>query len=206
MLNVLVAGALAVSMLGAPVSMVSKVQPPDAITVELVDYNGTGCPPGSAVVTLSPDKMAFSVKYNQYIAQVGAGSPPIAFRQNCQLAIDVNVPAGFTYAIVSADYRGYGYLEPGASGLQKATYYFQGMPEDSFTQHAFTGPMDDNWHVREETEFPVFAPCGGTRFLEIGTELRVNAGTSDPAKINLLMMDSENHSVETEYHFEWRSC
>lgn len=207
MLNVLLAGTLAVSMIGAPVLEVPAAQPLPDITVEMVDLNGTGCPPGTTAVAVSPDETAFTVTYSAYMAQVGVGAGAADFRKNCGVTVDVNVPEGFTYAIVSADYRGYAFLANGASGLHRANYYFQGMEEDVFTQETFRGPMDDFWQVTEEAEFPVFAPCGGTRHLEINTELRVNAGTSDTSRTTSLMsMDSEDHAITTTYHVDLRAC
>lgn len=207
MLNFMVVGTLAASMLGPAAAPTAAGQPGDEeITVNLVSYNGSGCPPGSAVVEVNPEKTTFTVKFSEYVAQVGADVPRTGFRRNCQLTVDVAVPAGQTFAIVTADYRGYAYLESGATGLQKANYYFQGMPETQSTEHRFTGPLDDNWQVSETADFPVYAPCEETRLLNINTELRVGLGTSDPETVSLMTMDSEDHNIDTTYQLDVRQC
>jgi hypothetical protein len=213
-LNLLFAGSMMASLL-APVAPAAAleilpVEPPsEQMVIELVTVNGSGCPVGTAAVAVAPDNTAFTVTYSAYIAMVGVGSVPTDFRKNCQLAVRVQVPSGFTYAIAQADYRGYSYLESGASGIQRANYYFQGQSPTTFIAHPFRGPMDDNWQTTDEVDIAslVYAPCGEERFLNINTELRVSAGTSDTAKTTSFMaMDSTDAEINTIYHFEWARC
>ncbi|MGW7455962.1 DUF4360 domain-containing protein [Streptomyces sp. NPDC054787] len=182
--------------------------PPDKIVIELATVNGSGCPEGTAEVAVAPDNTAFTVTYSEYLAQVGPGAPPTAFRKNCQLNLRVHVPSGFTYAIVQADYRGFASLQPGASGQERANYYFQGMPQTSRRTHQFNGPLNDNWQATDKTEYAdlVWAPCGEKRNFNINTELRVNAGTSNPASTSFMAMDSTDASVSTLYHLAWQVC
>ncbi|WP_412078312.1 DUF4360 domain-containing protein [Streptomyces xanthophaeus] len=185
------------------------VAPPDKIVIELATVNGSGCREGTAEVAVAPDNTAFTVTYSEYLAQVGPGAPPTAFRKNCQLNLRVHVPSGFTYAIVQADYRGFAFLQPGAWGQEKANYYFQGMPQTSQRTHQFNGPLNDNWQATDRTEYAdlVWAPCGEKRNFNINTELRVNAGTSDPRAVTSFMaMDSTDASVSTLYHLAWQVC
>ncbi|MEV4439455.1 DUF4360 domain-containing protein [Streptomyces sp. NPDC049577] len=183
--------------------------PPDKIVIDLVSVNGSGCPAGTANVNVSPDNTAFTVSYSHYVAQTGVGSKPTDFRKNCQLTLNVHVPQGFTYAVAQADYRGFAQLEKGAKGLQRAGYYFQGMSQTTYANHDFAGPYSDNWQVTDTTDLDavVYAPCGAMRNLNINTELRVDAGTSDPAKTtSFLAMDSTDGSINTLYHFAWKQC
>ncbi|GHG61262.1 hypothetical protein GCM10018779_28910 [Streptomyces griseocarneus] len=183
--------------------------PPDKIVIDVVAVNGSGCPAGTAIVTVSPDNTAFTVSYSNYVAQVGVGSKPTDFRKNCQLSLNVHVPQGFTYAIAQADYRGFAHLEKGAAGLERANYYFQGMSQTAFVNHHFTGPLNDNWQTSDTTPIDqvIYAPCGATRYFNINTELRVDAGTSDPTKTtSFLAMDSTDGNISTLYHFSWKQC
>jgi len=183
--------------------------PSDHIVIDVITVNGSGCPAGTAAVAVSLDNTAFTVTYSNYLAQVGIGSIPTDFRKNCQLNILVHVPAGFTYAIASANYRGFASLAPGATGLERANYFFQGQSPTSFIQHPFTGPMQDDWQSTDATDLAalVFAPCGVQRNLNINTELRVAAGTSDPTRTTSFMtMDSTDGQITTTYHFAWMQC
>jgi hypothetical protein len=183
--------------------------PSDRIVIDVVTVNGSGCPPGSAALAVSPDNTAFTVTYSTYLAQVGVGAKPTDYRKNCQLNVLVHVPQGFTYAINRVDYRGFASLSAGATGKQLASYYFQGSPNTDIRTHNFSGKLEDNWQTSDETDIAVveYAPCGAMRNLNINTELRVSAGTSDPKKTtSFLAMDSTDGSITTTYHFHWKHC
>ena len=131
------------------------------------------------------------------------------FRKNCQLNMIVHVPQGFTYAIAQADYRGYANLAAGANFTERANYYFQGMSQTTPKTHTFRGAMDDNWQATDRVEVDqlVYKPCGEDRNFNVNTELRVNAGTSNPATTtSMATMDSTDVDVKTEYHFSWKTC
>ncbi|MGW1495248.1 DUF4360 domain-containing protein [Streptomyces sp. NBC_01410] len=183
--------------------------PPDKITIDIATVNGSGCRPGSAAVAVSEDNTAFTVTYSEYLAKVGVGANPTDFRKNCQLNLVVHVPQGFTYAVASADYRGFASLQSGATAMQKASYYFQGSPDTAARNHPFKGPLDDNWQASDSTEWGqlVWAPCGVKRNFNINTEVRVNAGTSDPKKTTSFMtMDSTDGDINTVYRLAWKDC
>ncbi|MCX4701055.1 DUF4360 domain-containing protein [Streptomyces sp. NBC_01373] len=182
--------------------------PPDKIVIKVATVNGSGCPQGTAAVAVSEDNTAFTVTYSDYLAQAGGNSDPTAFRKNCQLNLIVHVPQGFTYAIASADYRGFAALQPGASAVQRASYYFQGSSSTVYKNHPFTGPHDDNWQATDTTDWAqlVWAPCGVQRNFNINTELRVSAGTQSPGKVSFMTMDSTDGDISTVYHLAWKEC
>ncbi|MER6997570.1 DUF4360 domain-containing protein [Streptomyces sp. NPDC000410] len=202
--------ALASTLVGADAGSANAaiVAPPDKIVIEIATVNGSGCPAGTAAVAVAPDNTAFTVTYSDYLARVGQGADPIDFRKNCQLNLIVHVPQGFTYAVASADYRGYASLQRGASATQKASYYFQGSPDTAARNHPFSGPYDNNWQATDETEWAqlVWAPCGAKRNFNINTELRVKAGTSDPSKTSFITMDSTDGAINTVYRLAWKEC
>jgi hypothetical protein len=212
MFSAMVTGSMLLSVLAPPVP-VQIVQttppPPDKIVIDVATVNGSGCPAGTAAVAVAPDNTAFTVTYSDYLAQVGVGAKPTDARKNCQLNLQVHVPQGFTYAIAEADYRGYAYLENGATGLERANYYFQGQSQTAAISHPFAGPYDDDWQTTDKVDVGalVFAPCGEKRNLNVNTELRVGAGSSDPKTTTSYMsMDSTDGSITTIYHFAWKTC
>ena len=208
MLTAMAAAVLALSTVAGPTADADS-PPDDRITVTVVTVNGSGCPAGTAAVAPAADNTAFTVTYSDFLAQVGIGALPTDFRKNCQLNLRVNVPQGFTYGIAQADYRGFAHLERGASGTERANYYFQGMSPTAYKSHTYNGPFSDDWQATDTTEVAaiVYSPCGERRNFNINTELRVNAGTSDPTKTTSFMaMDSTDGTIETTYHFAWKPC
>lgn len=183
--------------------------PPGQVTIDVVKVNGNGCPPGTAAVAVSPDNTSFTVTYSQFLAQVGVGAKPGEFHKKCQLHLKVLNPPDYAYGIGRVDYRGFASLAAGASGVEQARYNFQGMPEKEFTTHTYSGPYQDVWQATDVVApgSVVHAPCAQKRNFVIGTELRVNAGTSDTTTTtSFMVMDSTDGDLRTTYHFSWKKC
>ena len=208
MLTTMAATGLALSMITAGVSAPADPPPSGVVTVNVVTVNGSGCPAGTTAVDVASDNTAFTVTYSSYLAQVGPQAAPTDIRKNCQLALQVHVPQGFTFAIAQADYRGFADLASGASGMEQANYYFQGTAPTARVSHKFSGPVEDDWEAVDSTDAAalVFEPCGVDRLLNVNTELRVAAGSSDPSATSFMTMDSTDGSIHTTYHFEWKQC
>jgi len=212
MLKALLAGAAmlgSVAAMAAPAAAAPAGPPSDKIVIDVVAANGSGCPWGTADVTVSPDYTAFTVTYSQFTAQVGKGATPLDFRKNCQLALNVHVPQGYTYAIAGVDYRGFAHLEAGSSGSETAYYYFQGEPQTSRIRHNFTGYTDGYWQRTDTLGISSlsYLPCGEQRYLNVNTELRVSGGWSNTNRTtSFLTMDSTDGQLDTVYHFAWKKC
>jgi hypothetical protein len=207
MFNVAAIAGVALALVAQPLVSSPAVAPPTGkVTIDVITVNGSGCPAGTTAVAVSPDNTAFTVTYSEYLAQAGGGASATARRKNCQLGLQVHVPGGFTFAVGSADYRGFAHLEPGASALTKANYYFQGDSANQAVSHNLSGPYDDDWQSSDviESASMVFRPCGVDRNLNVNTELRVNAGFNGAA--SYIQMDSADGSVSTVYHFAWKKC
>ncbi|AQA11262.1 MULTISPECIES: DUF4360 domain-containing protein [Streptomyces] len=212
MSGVLLAGGAAAALFASALSTqgVSSAPdgPPEKIQISVKTVNGSGCPKGTTAVAVAADNSAFTVTYSDYLAQVGPDADPIDIRKNCQLSLGVHVPQGFTYAIAQVDYRGYGHLEKGAKGTEKASYYFQGSADTASRTHEFSGPYNDNWQTTDSTDYSalVWAPCGQDRNFNVNTELRVGAGTSPAGTTSFMAMDSTDGGVNTIYHLAWKEC
>ncbi|BCY12978.1 DUF4360 domain-containing protein [Actinoplanes sp. L3-i22] len=209
MLSTLTAGALLFTSAIVPSTQWHGAPPPqDRMVIDVVAANGSGCPGDTAKIQVSPDNTAFTVTYSEFIAQAGPSARATDARRNCQMALDVHVPSGYTYAVAGADYRGYGHLEKGAAGSETASYYFQGEPHTTRIRHDFYGWMDSDWQQSDRVEVGSmsFLDCGEQRYLNVNTELRVSGGPSVRKATSFLTMDSSDGSLETLYHVAWRRC
>ena len=136
-------GALAVlcvGLLSAQSGSAAADVPAAGTQVVIKTIDGSGCPAGTADVTVSPDNSTLTVKYGAYTAQVGGSAVPADARKNCQLVLDVKAPAGYTYALFGLDHRGHASLRAGATATIQSDYYFQGATYDVFQSHLLTGP------------------------------------------------------------------
>jgi hypothetical protein len=210
LIYVLVPLALAAPALAASAAAVNAAATvPDKVVIDVATVNGSGCPAGTAAVAVSPDKTAFTVTYSNYLAQVGVGALATDLRKNCQLNVIVHVPQGFTYAIAGVDYRGFAHLEKGATATQRAAYYFQGQSQTGSATHTLKTTGDNDWQFTDNVAIAAlaFAPCGEKRNLNINTELRVAAGTSNAKKTtSFVAMDSTDGDLSTIYRVSWKKC
>jgi hypothetical protein len=177
--------------------------PPANARIDVKIINGSGCPAGTADVSMNGDNTAFTVTYSDYLAVAGDHASPIEFRKNCQLTLQVDVPSGYSYAIRKVDYSGFAYLTAGAEGLMQAAYYFQGSPGTSYSPHEFDGPYNDTWSVSDSYPL-VWSGCGDRPLLNINTELRVYA--AENGSTSLMAMDSTRARSSSVYQLAWESC
>jgi hypothetical protein len=180
---------------------------PTQVWIEEVTYGGTGCPQGTASISLASDRKSFTVILDAYIASAGPGYTITDSRKNCQLNIQLHYPGGFQYSIFSSDYRGFVDLESGVTGIQKATYYFAGQTKQSSTQTTFTGPKSEDYLIHDEIPFDstVWSPCGEYAGLNINSQVRVDAGSSKTAK-GFLTTDSVDGKVVFKAGVQWQPC
>lgn len=182
--------------------------PPGEVTVNLVAANGSGCPAGSAVITVQPDKKAFTVSYSKYTALVGVGAGAIDFRKNCQLAARLHVPQGFSFAIAEATYRGFAVLKPGVKATEGANYYFSGEPQTTIIKHNIPGPLEDPWVTNDKVPFASleWSRCGGGRDLNINTSLLLTGGPGPAGTTSTITMDSSDVNLDTIFNLAWKKC
>jgi hypothetical protein len=180
---------------------------PNDIRITNLVYAGSGCPPGSADVRIAPDGTAFRLLFDSdFIAETGPGISLTESRKNCQVNVTIHIPQGFTFAIASVDYRGSADIPSGASGLEKATYFFQGQAGQVSSTHTLNGPFHGDWHFRDQADVAtlVFAPCGADVAVNINAQVRLTPGTSTDD--SFMRMDSERGRLDNLFHFSWKRC
>jgi hypothetical protein len=180
---------------------------PGYVTVRSIAYAGSGCPAGTVAENVSQDLQAFTLLFDNYIAEVGPGVAFSSRRKNCQLNIDLDFPQGWSFSILTVDYRGYVSLEPRVAGLQQSSYYFQGQFQTARLRTPMVGPIDRDYQIRDTLGLGavVWSPCGATRALNINTEIRLE-NSQNPSGSGLLTTDSIDGAVRLIYGFRWRRC
>lgn len=199
--------ATLVAWLGLTASPAAAIDKPDYVRIRSIHYAGSGCPAGSVAENVSPDLTAFTLLFDSYIAEAGPGVPASQKRKNCQVTLDLDIPQGWSFTIADIDYRGYASLERGVTGLQKATYYFQGQSTQVSGETSLRGEMDRDYHIRDELVLTaeVWSPCGASRALNINSQVRVD-NTRNPRGYGMLTTDSMDGVFTTIYNLKWRRC
>lgn len=179
---------------------------PDYVEIKKIMHAGSGCPAGSVAENVSPDKQAFTLLFDSYIAEVGPGISAREKRKNCQISVVLDFPQGWTFTIADIDYRGYASLERGVTGVQKASYYFQGDAKTGSLETYFRGPLDKDYHIRDTLGVSalVWHPCGAKRALNINSQIRLDQERRNA--VGLLTTDSVDGVFTTVYNLKWKRC
>ena len=168
-------------------------------------YGGSGCPAGSASITLSPDQKALSIIFDEYMVEAGKFVGKRLARKNCNLAIPVHVPQGFSISIIDVDYRGFNSLPRGAMARFSAEYFFAGKRGPKVRKN-FRGPLDDEYIVSNKigVHASVWSPCGKDVNLRVNTSMmtRTNSRGHDA----LSTVDTADFNAGILYKLQWKKC
>jgi hypothetical protein len=178
-------------------------QGPAYFSIRDIIHAGTGCPAGSVAENVSLDYSAFTLLFDSFVAEAGPGIPLSASRKNCQLAITFDCPVGWQFALIQLDARGFSSLDPGVSGVQTTSFYFQGDARTGRFNQNFYGPSSEDYHVRADLPVSqrIYGVCG--RALNINTSVRVD-NMRNRFGSGLMTVDSVDGSVAEVYQIVWQ--
>jgi hypothetical protein len=213
MISATAVAGLVLSLFSAPSGAVVANDPPPAgsVTIEALGVNGgSGCSRESVALAISPDKRAFTVTYSEFAAFIAVAPDPSEPKKKCKITLRINVPAGYTYGVTQADYRGFAKLEADVTATHSAAYKFQaagGKTESKTTN--FSGSLDDLYQVTHHPAEPMWARCTKEK-LDITTELTIKKGTKPITDVNVIAMDSTDGEVEgkvkSAFGLSWKRC
>src|SRR5690349_14114895 len=85
----------------------AEAQPaPEFVLINDVDYGGTGCPGGSVASQISGDRRSLTLLFDEFVSQAAPALPPGEARKSCDLTVLLDFPTGWSFTILTADYRG----------------------------------------------------------------------------------------------------
>jgi hypothetical protein len=166
---------------------------------------GTGCPVGSAAIVLSPDEQAISILFDKYVVEAGYTNGRRVDRKSCNLVVPIEIPEGYTVALIKADYRGFNAIPEGGKSRFNAESFWAGERGPALSK-TFRGPLADHFLVEDNqaVESLVFTPCGQSVNLRVNTSLLV--ATNESFDQALSAVDSADLSGALVYHFTMRQC
>ncbi len=174
----------------------------DTIRLGNPGYGGTGCPGGSASVTLSPDQKSLSILFDQYLAQAGLNGS--MDRKNCNIAIPVHVPNGYSISIFRIDYRGFVALPQNSMARFNVEYFFAGQRGPRYAK-TWRGPATEDYLLRNKLNgrSMIWSACGADVNLRINSAMFVSSRNGEEA---LATVDSADVKSGLIYHFQFRRC
>jgi hypothetical protein len=201
----------------AVLGMIMLLIAPSAVDEPLVDpptenfsvqiVSGPNC--RHATLLTRPDNSGLNVWYGDSGLKIGGPYGTTAQREQCQLALDVSMPEGYTFAVARVVQRGMGELADGIDARLQTRMWPASGPAFSH-DYRFTDAFDHVfWETAQDIEpaARVWAPCGTPHRLRLEYVLRLSIGTADPRTISYLILDAT--VVEdggTEIELAWKRC
>lgn len=197
------------------------IEAPSQIIVSQVRAQGSGCPAGTVSGNISPDGSAFSLLMDNYQA-LSNGNNQLD-RKMCEVLVDFSLEPGWSYALVSADYRGFVNVANGSVATHQAIYSFDGSRPINekpgfengrghlFKGQEFRGPITDNYFIHTDLN-PGQAPwskCVHSQLttLHITTYLTARSISNLAQTEANITLDSIDGSIQTQkYQLIWRKC
>ncbi|PUU75612.1 hypothetical protein B9Z19DRAFT_993805, partial [Tuber borchii] len=178
---------------------------PGQVTITGVTYTGSGCPPGTAHISISPDWAKFTLIFDSF----GLKLPEA--HKDCTLNFQVSYPLGYQFTISKIDYTGYVLLGLGVTAKQTSSHWFSGFVGDKQTfQSTLYGPYSGQYsgHYILPGPLPgaVWSPCGASTTVNINTQLFLNSNKpNSPGMINI---SSNGSKMQYQYAYDlnWRTC
>ncbi|MBY0554946.1 DUF4360 domain-containing protein [bacterium] len=170
-------------------------------------YGGTGCPAGTASVSLTDDQSILSVLFDAFVAQAPLNGASFD-RKSCNLRIPVSVGPGYQVALIAFDYRGFAAIPNGGRGSFEARYAYVGQARPAIFRKNFAAGRADNYSLKNEliSTSIDWTPCSTGRDLMMTVDANILAVTNSAQQATNVSIDSVDVSAGMLYAIQLRRC
>lgn len=197
----------------------SQAQTPQGVQIVDVRTRGSGCIDGASRAVLSPDGKTFSIFMDNYTALADPGFT--LDRKACTVDLSVASPAGWSFTIASADYRGFISAEAGTQVSHQVLYAFDGSvpPNErpgfensvgkySFIQKVFQGPMNEDYFVHNviDPRAQLWSSCSGAVPNHLLIQTFLIAKINAPGRSAQITLDSVDGILAQQFSLTWKKC
>lgn len=171
-------------------------------------YGGTGCPSGSASVSITDDQSILSVLFDSFVAQAPTAMNANFDRKSCNLRIPVSVGPGYQVALIAFDYRGFAAIPSGGRGSFEARYAYVGQRRPAIFRKNFQSGRADNYSLKNEliSTSVDWTPCSTGRDLMMTVDANILAVTNSMNQATNVSIDSVDVSAGLLYAIQLRRC
>jgi len=171
-------------------------------------YGGTGCPAGSASVSLTQDAQTLSILFDSFVVQAPTAQNAAFDRKNCNLRIPVRVGPGYQVALIAFDYNGFAAIPAGGRGNFEARYAYVGQVRPAIFRKTFSGGQANNYSLKNEliSTSIDWSPCSTGKDLMMVVDANILAMTNSRNDAAQLSIDSVDVSTGLLYKYQLRRC
>jgi hypothetical protein len=171
-------------------------------------YGGTGCPAGSASVSLTEDAQTLSILFDSFVVQAPTIQGASFDRKSCNLRIPVRVGSGYQVALIAFDYNGFAAIPSGGRGNFEARYSYVGQARPAIFRKTFMGPQVNNYSLKNELISTTidWSPCSTGKDLMMTVDANILAMTNQRQDAAQLSIDSVDVQTGLLYKYQLRRC
>lgn len=168
-------------------------------------YGGSGCPDGTASISLSPDQQSLSILFDEYFVEAGGHTKRRMRRKSCNVSIPVHVPQGYSISLFQVDYRGFNAIPRGGMSRFNVEYFFAGRRGPRMTR-TFRGPVDDDYLISNDliARALVWSKCGADVNLRVNSSMMVRTNRRKAEALSTV--DSTDIAAGIIYKIQWKRC
>ena len=157
-------------------------------------------------MSITEDGKTMSVLFDQFKAEAGNTTGRRIDRTACNLRVPIQVPQGYSVALIGIDYRGFNAV-PGNGAYTEfnAEYFYAGNRGPRFTRR-FRGPVSDEYLINNKLIATnlVWSPCG--QEVIFGINAGATAMANSQMDQTMMIVDSADITAGLLYQFSWRRC
>lgn len=201
---------LALATLLAGTTALADHPDPSQLRIQDIEYNGNGCPQGSVAANISPDAKAFTLLFDNFIAEKNTNDRrPV--RMVCKVDIHLHTSSGWQFGFFSVEHRGFVDLENGLVASLGTGYQNDHHGRVvRFQPTVFRGAVSQDY--QKSTEIPVhtvqWTPCsnGSVTHFTLNSDITIMGRGPANNGAGILTVDSIDGEYRQKYGFTWRKC
>jgi hypothetical protein len=194
-------------MISAPVILHAQSDQREARITELRS-RGPGCPAGTVSSYLSPDGQVFTTTFDQFSVEVDLASPQKRATKACIIVAKIKVPAGWSYAMMSLDTRGFAHLDRGVSATLNSQYRVGMKPPKKVAELSLNGPLQDNYvrSINVATTDLIWTGCNQQLEKNFMLATQISVVRNGRNGGGLMTVDTIDGELHQTYRLLWRRC
>ncbi|RYP92648.1 hypothetical protein DL770_001230 [Monosporascus sp. CRB-9-2] len=176
---------------------------PEKVKIHSITLLGSGCPWGSAYVTVDATGTLFEATFSKYIVESGKGLTASDWRKNCKLTMNMEFDSGYQFSILETSMQGFAEIPKGAKGHCDNTFSFTGQHGKVNYGLDLKGHYSGAFDLKSYPGIESWSPCGGsTAILNMNTQCNLSP-THLPA---LIAVDSVSGKLTVKFAVQWKYC
>lgn len=186
---------------------------PKGASFKSITWEGTACNGKNVSYAVTPALDQFSLLFDGYYLQKDPSADDLSL--NCGVKVNLNVPGGWSYSLVAAEFSGYFYLDQGVSASQNTVYQFFDPVSKALTSargkfnSQFAGPRE-NSYFRTDRISAIdghWTPCSqqAANSLMIYTQVSVAGNGFGYMSLDQLTAGIQPQDAQ-RYMLSWKPC